>query len=118
MFKSIKLVSLFTASLTGAFLIFMGVMVVRGAWTEPGNTPPNGNIAAPINVGAMVQAKLGGLILNNSSGPAAVGLSVPQGKVGIGKVAAYTPKRTPASGKPVTLRVRQVILRRSSGSRL
>ncbi len=76
MFKSIKIASFFTVSLTGAFLIFMGVIVARGAWTEPGGNPPTGNIAAPINVGNDVQTKSAGLILDAGSVPTPSGLGI------------------------------------------
>jgi len=52
------------------------------AWTEPTTFPPEGNVAAPLNVGNTGQSKSGGLILN--TGNAATGLIVAYGKVGIG----------------------------------
>lgn len=52
------------------------------AWTEPSQTPPGGNVNAPINVGNTGQSKSGGLILN--TGGAAIGLIVDKGYVGIG----------------------------------
>jgi hypothetical protein len=72
--KSLKITSLFTISLTAAFIIFMGVMVASGAWTEPTNAPPLGNVSAPINVGNDGQAKIGGLVVN--TGGAINGLGV------------------------------------------
>ena len=52
--------------------VVLGIIVAAGvtyafAWTGPTATPPNGNVAAPINVGSSIQTKLGGLILNGST---------------------------------------------------
>jgi hypothetical protein len=52
------------------------------AWTEPSASPPNNNVAAPLNVGNTGQSKSGGLIIN--TGGAAIGLVVDKGNVGIG----------------------------------
>ena len=35
------------------------------AWSEPGATPPNGNVAAPINTGGTAQTKSGDLKIGN-----------------------------------------------------
>jgi len=59
----------------------LGVGLVK-AWVEPKESPPNGNLPAPINVGSLGQTKTGGLILN--TGGAAYGLIVDNGSVGIG----------------------------------
>ena len=48
-----------TASFAAALLLFWGVAVVLGAWNEPGQTPPIGNVAAPITVGSANQSKVG-----------------------------------------------------------
>lgn len=53
------------------------------AWTEPSQTPPAGNVPAPINVGSVGQSKAGNLMLN-TDGTLAYGLLVPYGRVGIG----------------------------------
>jgi len=52
------------------------------AWTEPAQSPPEGNVSAPLNVGNTGQSKAGGLILN--TGGAVTGLVVDKGNVGIG----------------------------------
>jgi len=52
------------------------------AWTEPTQSPPEGNVSAPLNVGNTGQSKSGGLIVN--TGGAAVGFVVDKGNVGIG----------------------------------
>jgi hypothetical protein len=52
------------------------------AWTEPSASPPNNNVAAPLNVGNTGQSKSGGVIIN--TGGAATGLVVDKGNVGIG----------------------------------
>lgn len=53
-----------------------------GAWTGPTQAPPNGNVAAPINVSGSAQAKGAGLLLATS--PTTYGLLVQNGNVGIG----------------------------------
>jgi hypothetical protein len=66
--------------------IVLGVTIkIVGAWVEPSQAPPGGNIAAPFNTGNVGQAKIGGLTLN--IGGATYGLIVQQGLVGIGTTA-------------------------------
>ena len=48
-----------TASFAVALLLFWGVAVVLGAWNEPSQAPPVGNVAAPITVGSANQNKVG-----------------------------------------------------------
>jgi hypothetical protein len=70
--------------------IIVGVTIkVVGAWVEPNQMPPGGNIAAPLNTGNIGQSKQGGLTLN--IGGATYGLIVDKGLVGIGTT---TPKTT------------------------
>jgi hypothetical protein len=75
-------------SILGFAIIFtFGVVALVSAtnhWVfiEPTQAPPAGNVAPPLNAGAGLQAKLGGLILGKGSVP--VGLLVEQGRVGIG----------------------------------
>lgn len=64
--KTIRLASVFTGSLTVAFLIFMGILIAYGQWQEPGAAPPNGDTPAPLNAGNFTQVKLGNLILNSN----------------------------------------------------
>ncbi len=52
------------------------------AWVAPTQTPPNGNVGAPINTSGIGQIKAGGLMLNTNG--AANGLIVDKGNVGIG----------------------------------
>lgn len=52
------------------------------AWTGPTLAPPNGNVAAPLNVSGSAQAKSAGLLLATS--PTTYGLLVQNGNVGIG----------------------------------
>ena len=59
----------------------LGVGLVK-AWVEPGGSPPNGNLPAPINVGNLGQVKAGGLMLNTAGAP--YGLIVASGNVGVG----------------------------------
>ncbi len=73
---SFRITSLFTAALTVAFLVFMGVTVVSGAWNEPAGNPPDGNVAAPINVGNLGQFKAGGIIVNKNGSNENTGLGI------------------------------------------
>lgn len=83
MFHTIKKISLLTTSIVAAFIIFMGVMIAN-AWAPPGNNPPEGNVAAPINVGNIGQVKGGGIGLNFNGVADSIGLWVKNGKVWIG----------------------------------
>lgn len=56
-----RTLELITAGLIGA--IFASMIVL--AWTGPTSPPPNGNVAAPINVGGTDQVKNAGLALNS-----------------------------------------------------
>lgn len=67
-------------------ILTLGIVVgltikMAGAWVEPDQMPPGGNIAAPLNTGNVGQAKQGGLTLN--LGGATYGLIVDKGLVGI-----------------------------------
>ena len=42
----------------------VSIGIAHAAWTEPTEAPPNGNVAAPINVGSTAQVKNGGLGVN------------------------------------------------------
>jgi hypothetical protein len=52
-------------------LIIMSIIMIGSgylrAWNGASATAPNGNVAAPLNVGTTVQTKLGSLILNAAS---------------------------------------------------
>lgn len=69
-----------------ALILIVGYRVFA-AWQPPGEDPPEGNVATPINTSNVGQVKGGGLELN-ASGEADVGLIVngvgDKGKVGIG----------------------------------
>ena len=83
LFKTpIRTATALTAITTVSFFLFMGIMVAYGAWLDPPQGPPGGNVAAPVNVGDIVQQKSGPLVVN--TGGAAVGFSIPLGNVGIG----------------------------------
>jgi uncharacterized protein YaiE (UPF0345 family) len=68
-------------------LVLIGGAASLKAWTGPTATPPNGNVAAPINVSNSLQTKLGSLILNaatpiqNTVGLAVFGTSTFNGEV-------------------------------------
>lgn len=53
-----KLIILSSALLV-AFVAFIGLTIVRGAWSEPTVAPPGGNVGAPINVSSLDQSKTG-----------------------------------------------------------
>lgn len=59
--------------------IFASTLVI--AWTGPTSAPPNGNVAAPINVGTTAQVKNGGLSVNTLG---VFGNGTLTGKFGIG----------------------------------
>ena len=65
-------------------LIILSLIGVVYAWTEPTQTPPDGNTEAPLTTSSIAQTKVGGLWLN--TGGAEVGLIVEKGKVGIGTI--------------------------------
>jgi hypothetical protein len=55
-----------TIALTIASFILGTISIgIAYAWSEPTAAPPNGNVAAPINVGSTDQVKNGGLGLNS-----------------------------------------------------
>jgi hypothetical protein len=74
----IKSISFILGVLLMSFLV--GYFVF--AWVEPGESPPYGNVPAPLNVSNTGQSKGAGLILN--TGGALYGLIVQNGNVGIG----------------------------------
>jgi len=70
--------------------IIFGLVVglVKAAWVDPTESPPNGNLPAPINVGGALQTKTGALVLNKgllvNTDNVPYGLIVATGDVGIG----------------------------------
>ncbi|GMQ95199.1 MAG: hypothetical protein BMS9Abin13_311 [Patescibacteria group bacterium] len=68
--------------LIGALILSFGISYVY-AWVGPTQTPPNGNVLAPVNIADTSQIKEGNLTLN-SLGNFVNGLLVPFGNVGIG----------------------------------
>lgn len=51
------------------------------AWTEPTNTPPTGNVSAPINVGSSLQSKAGSVGFAGATADSKYGLIVNNGTV-------------------------------------
>ena len=51
-------------AILAAPLAMLLTFTVAAAWTDPTEPPPNGNVAAPINVGTTGQVKNGGLGVN------------------------------------------------------
>ncbi|MFA4833449.1 MAG: hypothetical protein WC619_01210 [Patescibacteria group bacterium] len=83
--KKFSLLLIFSIILTLGLSISLGSLLA--AWTAPASSPPEGNIASPINTGATLQAKQVGLWLNYlplDGGGSANGLLVQFGNVGIG----------------------------------
>jgi hypothetical protein len=78
-----------------SFAVFLAASVLQ-AWTGPTATAPNGNVAAPINVGTTDQVKDGGLSLDAL---AVFGSSYIQGKLGIGTAAPVVSIETPGTLK-------------------
>jgi len=72
------------------------------AWTEPGTSPPGGNVPAPLNVSLNAQSKEGALVIGSNSG-LTTGLIVQYGNVGIGTTAPGY-KLDVASGGATTAR--------------
>mgnify|MGYP001567928358 FL=1 len=65
------------------FLFLSGIGVANAqTWTPPTASPPDGNVASPLNTGSSAQSKIGGAIFN--TGGATYGLLIPFGNVGIG----------------------------------
>ncbi len=81
-----KLVSIIFSVLVVCFAVGF---YIYAAWTEPTESPPGGNVSAPVNVGSDDQIKQGSLSLN-TAGISPTGLIVNQdaiflnGNVGIG----------------------------------
>lgn len=71
----IKRVATLVGLSLGAFAVVAVAQV--GTWNPPTQTPPNGNVPAPINAGLNSQSKLGQLFINTDlTAPYATGLSV------------------------------------------
>jgi hypothetical protein len=79
--KKFSLLLIFSIVITLGLSISLGSLLA--AWTSPSVTPPDGNVAAPINISTTGQAKQAGLILNTGN-ITANGLIVQYGNVGIG----------------------------------
>lgn len=69
--KNVFLLLAFTFVIT--LVLSISVQSLVAAWEEPSATPPNANVAAPINEGTDTQAKQGkfqaqgGLVIQNSA---------------------------------------------------
>ena len=64
----------------GVLVLSTSLSFLAFAWTAPSSTPPNGNVAAPVNTGSTTQTKSGGL---NVSGNVGVGTSSPGYKLDV-----------------------------------
>lgn len=64
MFRINKIIKSF-AFIFGVISLSIGLSyAVLATWQEPGNTPPGGNVAPPLNTGNIMQIKDAGLMLN------------------------------------------------------
>lgn len=79
--RRFSLILIFSIILTLGLSISLGSLLA--AWTSPTSTPPDSNIATPINTSSTGQAKQSGLILN-TGGVTANGLIIQSGNVGVG----------------------------------
>ena len=57
------------AAITGLALGGFALSVLASTWSAPTQSPPNGNVAAPINVGSTEQTRFGILNIGNSASP-------------------------------------------------
>jgi len=89
-----KIIALTFGVLVISFLMAFYVV----AWQEPVETPPEGNVSAPLNAGNVGQSKEGGLILN--TGGALIGLIVDTGQTILDHLA--TPFTLDSSSRPDT----------------
>jgi|GEM_PF-4550535 len=80
------------------FVSFVGLLLASGldAWVGPTNTPPQGNVAAPINVGTTSQIKDGTI---GVEGLAVFGTAYIQTKLGVGILSPVVSIQTPGSIK-------------------
>ena len=71
------------------FLAFIGLLAATAlqAWTGPSETAPNGNVAAPINVGTVDQVKSAGISVDAL---AVFGSQYIENKLGIGRTSPVT----------------------------
>ena len=70
--------SALSLGILSAAIVFAAVAVF--AWTEPGSTPPNNNVAAPVNIGSATQTKSGNFNVTGSMG---VGTASPAQKLDV-----------------------------------
>ncbi len=56
------------ALLLGVVILSLGIVFMALAWTEPSAPPPEGNVAAPINVSDTAQVKMGKLGVETDGG--------------------------------------------------
>ena len=77
--KSLIITTLVIWALIGASALSV---LASGTWTGPTVLPPAGNVAAPLNIGALLQEKAGSLLLDGGLG--VLGKSILTGGVSIG----------------------------------
>ena len=64
--------------------VSFGMNALAATFTEPASAPPADNAYAPLDTSANANIKLGALVVNNGTSPAATGFIVSSGNVGIG----------------------------------
>src|SRR3989344_3428017 len=72
----------FKVAVLGGVLLALQVV----AFSEPTQTPPGGNVPAPINVGSAQQTKSGGLTVGSLASLGSAFLATNSGNVGVGTV--------------------------------
>jgi len=76
-FKKFNSLATVSVSITiGSLVIGLGINIAWADWTPPSGNPPEGSIAAPINISSASQYKEGGLMLGGTSGPGSYKLNV------------------------------------------
>lgn len=83
-------------------IVVLGVVLSLGlsvayAWTDPTTSPPDGNVAAPVNVSSVTQTKAGGFNILGSIG---VGTEIPVGALDIYAGEVFYEKSGPTCDSP------------------
>jgi hypothetical protein len=62
------------ATIAGLSLGAFALSVAAQTWTAPTQSAPNGNVAAPVNIGSILQTRLGDLVINGSLNVGGLGI--------------------------------------------
>lgn len=107
--KFLKPVALFGS----VWCISLAICCVIMAWTEPGGTPPAGNVSAPLNTGLAMQTKSGGL---NISGNVGIGTTNPSASLDVNGMIKATAIQAPGIVKQMLTAVVSNNIQTSSAS--